>query len=1182
MSVAIPTANLSPAETPISPVDHVINERIRDAAAALWRAELLRASLQLFTAVIAGIVIWAIVDQWLYSPSPLVRAISLAGGCGGVLAYVFVQLVPLFRTQISSEYAARSLERDLPELRQGLLSYITLRGEIEAGNAPSAGLHTGAGLHNGIVRSLGAQAAGRLKSFDQVPSEATGTMNWWFAAIASVVCLLGYAALSPKDTLQSTQRLFAPLASIAAPRRVSIENVTPGDTEALAGQAVDISAEIRGLGRDDVPTIVWRSATQSADKPEQTELPFDKDTRRYRGTIQLDYTSTGEMQYELIAGDATAGPYRLSIQDVPVIVGISVHYVPPSYTGEKPYTRTGGAITSLSGSLVTVTATTNRPVTRAKIEFNPRSLGQSVQATAGSREMQVDEAGTGLTLAMPLKSVRGRAAAVELENYRIQVWDDAGQSSPNPIVYPIRVIEDLAPDVSIVVPQQTPKDVPIDAQQIIEVHAIDPDYGLKTIELELRRGIDVLANPVLWRDDRGASGNQVTEYRFRPSEHGLRVGDVVSVIAVASDNRSSDEDPSIEPNYSSTDAIQLKITMGEAPDGEPQLNDGLSKKDDSPAAGNDEKSQTGEQSGGGGAGGEGGAQSTAKGNSGGQSQSGNGSSKGETKQDEQGKSEGGKSGSNSPDNEPSEGSDPSNEGDASNSDNPSKSNPSNSNPSNSGKPAGGKPGGESESGNSTQNESPENMPPSDGNESSQFSNPNQGAEQYDAAGKSGKAESAGGGQSQPTSNQNPSDEGDENASDGSSASNNKDQAPEHDGEAFERIREHLNQKKADQGSKSQQDPNPQPDKNSGSGTGNQDAGSQDAGKPEASPSKSGKSDSSGTEPEKSHGDQSDADQSKGDQDAGESAGQSGTGKPNQDMSNEGKPQGDSNQTTGDDRQSGDSPSDQKNSGDQLPGEQNNAQQEDAKQNGAKPESGDSKAGDQKAGSDSGDGSQPANKPSDSAQSNPKSNSPTSNTAGESTDSTSDPSQTDSQAGNPETNPSKNGNPGDATQSSQSQQSSQPQQSSQSQSSGEGGAGAATGSDSGSGTGAPQTPVDAPDLEYTKKATDMVLDYLKETRDAPDRELLDKLKWTEDDLRRFSERWQSLREVRDVSPLGENREMKEALESLGMRPRGSATSNRSLEQDDLRGLRDSGARQAPPAALRDAFDAFRRAASRQNL
>ena len=83
----------------------------------------------------------------------------------------------------------------------------------------------------------------------------------------------------------------------------------------------------------------------------------------------------------------------------------------------------------------------------------------------------------------------------------------------------------------------------------------------------------------------------------------------------------------------------------------------------------------------------------------------------------------------------------------------------------------------------------------------------------------------------------------------------------------------------------------------------------------------------------------------------------------------------------------------------------------------------------------------------------------------------------------------------------------------------------------------QPPPAPADLEYTKKATDMVLDYLQETRDKPDTDLLKDLNWTEQDLQRFADRWQKVRDMeKSASPDAANREsVEEALRSLGMRP-----------------------------------------------
>ena len=125
------------------------------------------------------------------------------------------------------------------------------------------------------------------------------------------------------------------------------------------------------------------------------------------------------------------------------------------------------------------------------------------------------------------------------------------------------------------------------------------------------------------------------------------------------------------------------------------------------------------------------------------------------------------------------------------------------------------------------------------------------------------------------------------------------------------------------------------------------------------------------------------------------------------------------------------------------------------------------------------------------------------------------------------------------------------------------------------------PPDPVDLEYAKKATDMVLDYLEQTRDKPDQELLRELNWTEEDLRRFGDRWQKVRDIdRANSDNPQARDLEEALKSLGMRPPTQSSQRQRERGDDLRAIQDSGNRRSAPAAHRDAFEQFRRALGRQ--
>ena len=1048
---------------------------------------------------------------------------------------------------------------------------------------------------------------------------------------------VGYSVLSPKNTLASVGRLVAPLASIDSPKRVAITEVRPGDTNAIAGRTVTVSAKVDGLNEDEPVWCRWASATGQ----QQAELKFNESELRFAGELKLDHAASGEVAYYIEAGDAQAGPFWLSVQNVPVVALQSVHYQPPAYTGEVAHTSSSGAITAVDGTDVTIRATTNRTIEKATIEFNPRLLGEKVRATAGAKSLQIDQQGTGLAISFPLRSGRGRSAAVQLEGYRIRVWDSAGQTNPDPIVYPIRVIADLPPEVSIVMPRKTPKNLPLGGQQIIEVHAMDPDFGLKQVALKVRRGIDVIAEPSLWSDPAGAKGNRVTEYRFRPTEHGLRVGDVVKIEAVAIDNRYVEGDPSIEPNVTVTDAIELRIVENEPLPEQADDNDGLSAADDRPASDDsgDQKSQsdansdsTGkgdQQQTGGGQGGEG-TSSSQSGDAGEGSEAGQGGGTG----DNTAKPEGGTGTGN--DTEPGDSQTGEGTGDTEGSQgtNPTDPNDPNTNPDNK-QPSDGSPSGapsdNSQATDPQPGESPSGDPPSDAT----------GDPNSDPTGTQEQGTTDG--SRQPTGNQNA---GSETKPDGGQSDAANDAPPQHDAEAFERIRDYLEKQQQDQaanrsqpGEKPEQAPDQQTDSADRPGT----KGDPESTAEQPSDANNGKS-----------ADQSDPQEGTGgtnDQTAGPQTGETDPGKsdPNRPDSGKSEPGGKVPQDAATPKDEG--PDSNTNEGTPADSDQSTAGQDATGKQPADAKTGD--PGETKQPAETTDPGKPrtlagsktpvthktlvTNKTLDNLlirvtpttnrakptglgrhrvnhpilPSHPlianrgqdrktlavnRANNPavSPNLAAirrqESSGDPGDKDQNDQPGDKPPTDPTgkagkppAKGSPSDNAQQNATDQQPSSGDPSSSSSPPQGTTTQASGDGTSSGDAGAQPAPAQPDLEYTKKATDMVLDYLQETRDKPDTDLLKDLNWTEQDLQRFADRWQKVRDMEKSAPpdAATRESVEEALRSLGMRPPSSDAALENVDQADaFRGIRDSGNRKPPPAAYRDVFEAFRRAVGRQ--
>ena len=863
MSTIAPPAVTPNASSPQSAADQLIDQRIEEARRALWWSELTRIGLTVVIGSMLALLTWLLVDHWIYSPGRFVRVICFVGLVAAGLWYLIRRAWPVMTSRVTSEYAAWALEKDHPDYRQQLTSYVTLKQE-----SPERGIRAR------VVRVIGARAAILLKSNDRLPDEATGTFRWWITAAAVFAILAAYCVASPKSSLASIKRLAAPIASIEPVRRVQIRDVLPGDTQSLAGRDVEVSAQINGLRANEPVYCRW-----SSDGPmRQTELALDPSSDRFVGAIPLDHSASGLIRYRIEAGDAIAGPFDLDVENVPVVAIESIRHEPPPYTNRKPHTTSSPAISAIDGTQIRISAKTNRPVTKAELQFNAKTVGDSVRVTGGRKPITIAADGMTLTADVTLRSARGNTAAVETENYRIRVWDSHEQSNPDPIIYPIKVIPDLSPEVAIVVPTKSPVEVPVGGQQIIEVHAMDADFELESVTLEIERGIDTLGRPTIWEkpDGKSGKGNQVAEYRFRPAEHRLRAGDVVRITATAIDNRSIPGDPTVKPNESTTDPVEIRIVEdSEELPADPTGNDGLSRPDDRPASDVDKSEQN--ESGGQNAGGQGSGEQGSEGQQS-EGQTGGGENSGQQNtgdQNTEGQNSAGQSGSEG---EPTEATGNENTG---------------------GENTGDQSGGDASAGQ-------DRMGQSD-------------SEQTDS-GESGDDQT---GQPQGGSSDTGQDGGESSKS-----------PPKHDGEAIERIKDYIekqkqrqNQREGASGNNEQSQGEPQDSTgapNDPSKTGEQQSGEQQSGEQPSGEQQSGEQ-QSGEQPsgEQPSGEQPSGEQPSGEQPSGEQpSGEQPSGEPkNGESSSQGESQGGAD-TAGQNAPSGSQPQGQSPSSESSSGGQN--------------------------------------------------------------------------------------------------------------------------------------------------------------------------------------------------------------------------------------------------------------------
>ncbi len=148
--------------------------------------------------------------------------------------------------------------------------------------------------------------------------------------------------------------------------------------------------------------------------------------------------------------------------------------------------------------------------------------------------------------------------------------------------------------------------------------------------------------------------------------------------------------------------------------------------------------------------------------------------------------------------------------------------------------------------------------------------------------------------------------------------------------------------------------------------------------------------------------------------------------------------------------------------------------------------------------------------------------------------------------------------------------------------GEGG-GLATEGSAGSETphssGGEETTADKANLDYTRKATDLALEYLEDQQINPDPELLERLNWSEDDLRNFVQRWRELQRAGMTGDQENQEQFERSLRSLGLGPGDSQRRNVEGTSDNQSGYQEDGRVINPPAGFAERFRAWTKRRSR---
>ncbi|MGN6543889.1 MAG: hypothetical protein ACTHK7_02485, partial [Aureliella sp.] len=470
----------------------------------------------------------------------------------GLLRYV----VPLAFRRINPDYVAQRIEQAEPDLKSGLLSWLQLE------SLPNNG------VPRGIMAGLARHAARYIHPEDPSASvDMRGVIKLVGGTLLLLMTLIVYGMVSPKSAWVTGQRLFMPWASIAPPSRVQLVSLKPGSTELTQGRPLAVDVELRGL-RLSEPVRVRYSTLDGQLRDQVKELAPVTEGYHYTGLVETAQAGSSpghrgvqhELDYWIEAGDLVSGPHRVTLSRLPAVSLESVHIAFPPYTKLSERSLTGGEFEAIEGSVATIRAVANQPLSRGRIEVDPeldaqgnlldaRSLLEmqvSDRQLAGDWRLRVNAAGDNPTLA----------------RYRIRGFNERGDANEDPIEYKVRILADVPPEVSIPGPENRTLRMLPNGQMNIEVRASDPDFGLSRLQLEVTR-YDMLAKQVVLLESEGIIGRQVKAWRFRGADFQARVGDRFIFTAIAEDNRHHPATGEPAPNTAQSEALTVEIVAPE-------------------------------------------------------------------------------------------------------------------------------------------------------------------------------------------------------------------------------------------------------------------------------------------------------------------------------------------------------------------------------------------------------------------------------------------------------------------------------------------------------------------------------------------------------------------------------------------------------------------------------------------
>jgi hypothetical protein len=541
----------------MSPAAESVIHRLDGARQKWWLFSLLTTTVLAACASFGAIQALMLIDAFLKLSQGCLLAMLLVWlTLSGVL--VFGVARRLLRGERSLEAAARRVEAEFPEIGSNLINLVQLSEDTKSANPAfrQAAINQAALQIGGLSLDRAPARESRWRRLVhcmQTPRDlAESLVALAVLIVAAVLCQAWIPSWG-----SAASRLLTPWSFVPSVGSVKIVRVTPGNTEVLIGESVEVTAEIENpAGKPHRACLLVAADGQPESKLAMTA---DKKHMQYRASVSAILKP---LRYRLEIGDSQTQRYSIGVREKPAIEGVelTLHY--PAYLGRKDETLRpqGLDVEAPQYTLAEMRLRTSTPVVRGYLESGKEQFSS-----------RVSDDGRLVTAKMPL---------LASGTYCVRLFNDLGHTDRNPRQNRVTVIADAPPTVELLKPGRQSTAAPGSNVDLL-VRAAD-DHGVGRVELQMKivqpeasdgetqegksAATEAATTVVKQWSNFGGDATAVTgEHRLELKPGTIKPGQTVLLRAVAWDRRTvSDFGLDLKPQETAGTWHALKIVVKDA------------------------------------------------------------------------------------------------------------------------------------------------------------------------------------------------------------------------------------------------------------------------------------------------------------------------------------------------------------------------------------------------------------------------------------------------------------------------------------------------------------------------------------------------------------------------------------------------------------------------------------------